>query len=218
MTFAEQCQAIVAEQHHEVVPKLGDVQYQRGGVLPSEMMLFCCLCLGQGVTRVLESGRSLGYSTELLCQWPDQWRLRSCDLKAGERDDDLLSRYQDSVIVVGDSRVMLPRWLMTLKDENRIAVLIDGPKFGEALQLGERLHEHVAFWAIHDVVPGTSTWRSLWAWSFVTTREEGWRRSWEHLDEVAVKLSGCANWGDMTAESMGLAIVRGGRWRDEGAR
>lgn len=207
-SFEKQCLSAVEQHHVEFASRYACVDVRAGGVLPSEMMLFVSLCLQQEVSRVFESGRCRGYSTEVLCQWPDRWIVRSCERSPMRAwDDVLLDRYQTLIVSKGRGELVLPRWVLDAEADHRIAVLLDGPKQGEALDLGRSLAPSVAFYGVHDLLDVPS------GDACFSTRVPSWASRWGVLDDPSVEHGGYASRHEMTAQSMGLTVFPGGRWR-----
>lgn len=117
--------------------------YQPKGIFYSEMFIFCRVCIEQDVTLVCESGVKHGVSTHLLAA-AGMWRVVSFDFEFS------ILPPSGVTFVVGDARKLLPPVLAAHQDE-RIGVLIDGPKGDEARRLKDLCltYEAVRVVAIH---------------------------------------------------------------------
>ena len=139
--------AALADCDSTLWPIIRDVQYRDGGILPSEMLLFCCLCRHLGVTHVVESGRKNGYSLECLVRCgfavtsieshplPDaEWRLKALG----------------ATLLVGPAGKLLPD---AVPAATQWALLLDGPKGTVALDLAKRNTGYTCC-GIHDMPRG----------------------------------------------------------------
>jgi len=213
--FTECVGKAIESRYHEWVGRCGGVPYLAAGILPSEIMTFCAVCLEQGVDRVFESGRKFGYSTEILCRWTEHWMLRSCETTpVADRDDYLLNRYPESIIAPGDGLLVLPRWTLDAADNHRIAVLCDGPKGFAGLELMDRLSDRLVLYALHDVLSDSVLAGRLQGRTrFLTDRNDEWLAKYGEMDDQAYVVGGYGSRAEMTRESYGLALFPGGRWR-----
>jgi hypothetical protein len=195
--------------------RAADVEHQPAGILPSEMFLFVSLCLGQQVDRVFESGRKFGYSTRVLCQWLDRWKLRSCEMSPQIEHDKRLRLDYSAVIVSGDGMNVLPRWVMASFHDSRIAILCDGPKDMRAFKLCRRMQDHLVFYAVHDCLTTDELYTRTASCRRFFSRDEEWERRYAGLDDDAVRRSDYGSREEMTREAFGMVVYPGGKWRED---
>jgi len=146
-----------------------DFPYYIGAVFPSELAYFLFKCEQQQIEHIVESGRGLGYSTAILASYGElkgvsvtsiDWEA-DADLAAQCREN--LARFKGLDLQVGDTFQILP----SLLGKNRTALLIDGPKYNEAIYLSSAACAigNVRVVAHHNTQPGYS-WHTHFAKRF----------------------------------------------------
>lgn len=202
-----------------------EIRYHPGGILPSELLAFCA-CLDLTDTRVLiESGRSLGFSTEVLAEFCELHRIKflSIDQSPEYEADKRLDRFDCLSLEKGDGRSMIPG-LVAGHRLDRCAVLCDGPKGLKALEVIESCINRITVGAIHDTSKkrfgknGTEdnpvrvhledNCQNLTAFF---TDDEDFVNEFEHLDERCWK-NEYSSRREFTAGGFTLAIFRGLLW------
>jgi hypothetical protein len=209
--FEAACGDACCEHQIEFLCRTRDIEHQPAGMLPSEMMLFTSLCLDQGVSLVVESGRKFGYSTEILCCWLGRWAVKSVEREPqAVRDAELRQRYPAVHLAVGESANHVSRWVR--EAGCRVALLLDGPKGEPAYAIGDSLRKHLAFFAIHDVLLDSPLWGVTVGQTRFNTKDADWTRRWRLVDDAAVHKGGYSSREEMTAQGFGLAVFPGGLW------
>lgn len=196
-----------------------DVQYRAGGILPSEMLLFVSSAMRQGCDVVIESGRSLGYSTRVLAKFVHQWRVESHEIADNYEADIKTLEDIDARRVhlwSGDGRRSIP--LAVQQRDARIAVLLDGPKGEAAFRLMDEILPKVALCAIHDChatrEDGTPNPARSMAEDHGGLLVEGdVSGPWHWMDRQAVEVGGYASRDEMVRYGYTLAMFKGGAWR-----
>ena len=149
-----------------------DDHFEPKGILNSEMILFMAMADLLGVTTIVESGRARAQSTEVLCRYcksaDRHISFKSIEYDANSPDviiaQSRLEQYLDTVsLEFGDSEYLLPKIVADSDIESSLAVLIDGPKGYDALELARKLlhDERVAVVAIHDLHKNTGYQRKI---------------------------------------------------------
>jgi len=128
--------------------RAGGIPPQHGGILPSEMLLFVSQCLEHKVSHVIESGRSLGHSTEILAQFPDYWRVTSIEKTPEREADRRLRKYEHIRLLHGNGRSMMRD---LLEAHPGAALLLDGPKGVIGLALYWKHRKEIALAGVHDL-------------------------------------------------------------------
>lgn len=111
--------------------------YRPKGVWYSEMFLFLNACLNHRVSLIIETGVRHGMSTSLLSATRAYWRVISIDRSFQIEAPDGVE------FVRGDAEALVPTLVLAEADE-RIGVLIDGPKNEAARALKDRCLEFPA--------------------------------------------------------------------------
>ena len=115
---------------------LEGINYEKGGIYNSEMLLFVSLIKHFGVNLIIESGRARGQSTKVIAEnfkdsdykiFSIEYNKYSSDVRISKEK---LQNYKNINLLFGDSFKILPP-LITEK----CYVLIDGPKRVAAIQL-----------------------------------------------------------------------------------
>ena len=197
-----------------------DVEYQGGGVLPSEMSAFAAMCVCAGVTVVIESGRRKGYSTECLGKMPVS--AFSIEISPRSDEDDRIAKKCHVSLLNGNAISMLPA-LVAKHPNERIALLLDGPKGPKALELFDRVKSKIVFAAFHDISkkiehpgelvdnPSRPIFEKRDAWF---TDEPEYLTAWAHLDKHAWShFDKYKSRADMTYAGFTLAFLQGDKFR-----
>eukprot|EP00812_Abedinium_dasypus_P011016 NODE_459_length_1546_cov_848.672032.p1 GENE.NODE_459_length_1546_cov_848.672032~~NODE_459_length_1546_cov_848.672032.p1 ORF type:complete len:456 (+),score=80.99 NODE_459_length_1546_cov_848.672032:197-1369(+) len=159
------------------------IELSENSVFFSEALAFFAFCRLQGVTRILESGVYLGFSTEV---WSHLARtVVGIDVFVRPEAEERLAQRRNVRLLQGEGRELLPALLDEAPSE-RTAIFLDGPK-GElairfALQLSSR--PQVAFVAVHDMMPYRHSVLELGA--FFLTDEPWFQEAYGHLDTALV--------------------------------
>ena len=187
----------------ELIPLIQTIQPQASGIMPSEMLLFCALCWEQNVRTVVESGRKNGYSTEVLAAcMPNVVSIESTPVR--EADSRLRDR-ENLALVTGDGRKLVPHYIA-----GRTAVLLDGPKGMGAYQLFDGIRDNVVFAAIHDMTAANEARAQIREGWY--SDDAAWTAEFGYLDEFWVTNGGYSSRAEMTRDSFGFGIYRGGQW------
>lgn len=136
--------------------------YEERGILHSEMLAVCGLCRELGVERIIESGRCRGQSTLVLSRFFQNTPvvIESIDFARDEHAQFAEARLADfpaTKLHYGNSARLLPH-LLAEQPDRRTAILLDGPKGFEALELARQALESspaVSVVFIHDMRRGT---------------------------------------------------------------
>jgi len=149
---------LASRRHFDAVwARIREIPHRDGGILPSEMLAFVSSVLEQGVTTVVESGRKNGYSTETLAACTDLgFELISIELEPIlQVDRKLAGKYPSGVhLECGDGRRLVPYYVRRcVKQEHRVAALLDGPKGLKALKLFDKVAKRLTHGAMHDACP-----------------------------------------------------------------
>ena len=154
MDLKASCLAACERHFHVVWSRIRDVPHRDGGILPSEMVAFICLVLEQGATAVVESGRKNGYSTETLAACTELgFELISVEREPILQVDQYLSRkYPVGVYLQrGNGRRLVPYHVRRrVRQADRVAALLDGPKGLKALKLFDKIGGRSTHGAVHD--------------------------------------------------------------------
>lgn len=123
----------------EFLRKCGKIPSTPTSMLPSEILAFCAACRAAGIEKVVESGRSYGYSTRCLVKMG--FNVISYDHRPIPHVDANLSQYRNLKLEIGPCPIVV-----TTKPQ--FGLLLDGPKGNEALELADKSNPTVV--AIHD--------------------------------------------------------------------
>jgi len=144
------------------IARTSDVVHDLKGIRPSEGFFIFALFAAEPPSRVLESGRARGYSTQILARCFPAAQIISIEFDRMSSDVEIASQRlageKNVECRFGDARVDLPR-LIELGD----IVVIDGPKDFRALKLALRLLRTGKPRAIflHDLTRGIAVRRFL---------------------------------------------------------
>ncbi len=138
------------ENFANVIKNLG---FQRKWIYNSEMLLICSIIKKLWLKNIIESWRARWHSTEILCKFfaDGNVKIKSIDYDRMSPDsqysENKLKNQKNLELIYWDSNVIIPQIA-----KEQCAVLIDGPKWEDALQLTAKLLENknikVVF--IHD--------------------------------------------------------------------
>ena len=166
------------------------------GMLPSEAVAVLAAARAARITHFFESGVSYGQSTEFFCRTFETWHPR-VHFAGVDRDERKLlksttarlhQRNHTVELVRGEAKAFLTKQLRALSNDNRVGIMLDGPKGLDALQLGENLmkaYPQVAFFAIHDVSTvefPVSVFDAITSKAALWTGDGKWRSSFGSLD------------------------------------
>ena len=213
------------ETHRATVwPMLEKIDYQPGGILPSDALMLCCLGATLGVTTFNESGRRFGYSTDCLAS--AGFVVNSIE-NHSENNADTDARLKAKHFINlrlfnGDGSVVIPR--LIAQSDGQTAVLLDGPKGPAALDVVDEIIDKVVFAAIHDLSqqcerPGGSRLNvsRLMAKTrypdVLFTDAPEITEAYGHMDERAWKGT-YGSRSELTACGSTLGIFGGGQWRE----
>lgn len=140
--------------HDQFTEVVEQVEFDFGGMWYSELFLFILLCEQFDCSRVIESGRARGISTELLSRYFVEEDIeivsveKDADSEAAEIAETRLDPYDNVTLKYGNSLEIVPE---LVKDGD--AVLIDGPKGTPSLELAADVLESasVSFVGVHDL-------------------------------------------------------------------
>lgn len=113
-----------------------NINYENHGIINSEMLLFCSIVKYLDVNLIIESGRSKGYSTQIIAEFfRDQIKkIYSIEYNRYHRDVkysfEKLKRYRYVKLLFGNSFNLIPD-LIT----EECCILIDGPKDLDSIEL-----------------------------------------------------------------------------------
>lgn len=170
--------------------------YEKRGILHSEMLAICAVCDQLDIEVIIDSGRARGQSTYTLAEYFRDTHIKiiSIDWKGStyfnEEDDvfakERLARFQNVDILYGNSSRVIPKLIGDLAGK-RVAVLLDGPKGQEAVELLSVLtskHSNIVVAFLHDTMKGTLQRQSLEDTFFRVffTDDEEYVKSYAELD------------------------------------
>ena len=188
-------------------------------MLPSEMLLFASVCVEQGITHVIESGRKFGFSTEVLSKC-GRFELCSIDNDPIEKTDvHLKSHYPRLKILKGDGNRLVPHLVSELNG-NRIAVLLDGPKNITGCKILKEIKQDIVLAGIHDVCkgnqkgglnPGRITLETEYDTFF--SDDADLLQEFGEIDEKFLFPSYSSH-SELLSDSCVLGVVKGGCWLD----
>lgn len=137
-------------------------KWVEGAIFPSEMAFFLASCEAFGISRVIESGRQDGYSTEILADWAEIHDLEviSIDLEL-EKERAAACRKKlhgrSIVLVKGSAYENFGKLSLSCPDKPT-AFLVDGPKGWPALSMmSASLASGTRLVAIHNLSEGEPT-------------------------------------------------------------
>ena len=201
------------------------------GMLPSEAVAVLAAATAARATHFLESGISQGQSTEFFLRYFTKseraLQYAGVDLDIRHELEHTRARLRKSYpqvdLVRGNASLFLPARLAALPGTARAAVMIDGPKGKDALQLGlsllKQFPQTVAFVAIHDVFPGNfrAEFPAMVGNASLWTGDPAWRSAFAPIDETcnaALKrfhsFRGECSLSLLRRMGYGLAIIGGG--------
>ena len=125
------------------------------GILNTEGMAFCALADYLGAELILESGVCNGGSTTIFGKYFTEIPIVSVDVQTKMEVIVRTSIFHNVTLINGDGTVLLPQAVDVFKDK-KIAILIDGPKGLEALNLAGKCfsRENVVMVGVHDLFRG----------------------------------------------------------------
>ena len=119
-----------------------DVVFEDRGILNSEMLLVCSMILEKNIDVLIESGRFLGQSTEVLARFflGKPVIIESIEIfrdKNAEHVEEKLTYYENVHLLYGDAQSLVPNLVRKYRGKN-IAILFDGPKGLEAIRVYQK--------------------------------------------------------------------------------
>lgn len=119
-----------------------DMVFEDRGILNSEMLLVCSMVLEQKIDVLIESGRFLGQSTEVLARFFSGKPLviESIEIfrdKNAQYVEEKLRKYGNVILLYGDAQSLVPNLVRKHRGKN-IAILFDGPKGLEAIRVFQK--------------------------------------------------------------------------------
>lgn len=204
----------------EIQKIVQDVSPKGGGMLPSEMLLFASVCMDQGVTHIIESGRKYGFSTEVLsrCGAFSIYSIENDPIE--ESDKRLKSQFSQLQFIRGNGNGLVPLFVSELST-NRVAVLLDGPKNVTGCKILNGISSEIVLAGIHDVCkgdqrgglnPGRITLETEYSCYFSDDSTL--------LDEFGKVDSGFlfptySSHSELLSNSCVLGVVKGAAWKEE---
>jgi hypothetical protein len=152
------------EEHSEIFETIVDnVEYQNKGIWYTEAFLFTSVCSLLGVEVIVESGVASGCSTDIFASCFDGPVISVDNDSYGIFDDTAkrLSHHKNLYMLKGNSFNVIPRVVadsadpesgLTINNDTRVGVFIDGPKGKEATRLRSELSKfkNIVCFGYHD--------------------------------------------------------------------
>ncbi len=165
--------------------------YEERGILNSEMLAACATAQALGADVVIESGRARGQSTRTLARYFQGTRTKIISVEL-ERDADALyaeshlKEFAHVELIYGNAFKLLPG-LLDRHANQRVALLMDGPKGLPAIELIERSfasHQNVVVAFLHDTRRQTPQRDHLESGGYrvFLTDDEDYVAAFKHLD------------------------------------
>lgn len=128
--------------------------YLSHGILNSEMLLFISLVKYFGVNLIIESGRSKGYSTNILAESFKNFKYKIFSVEYDKYSPNVkisferLRKYKNLNLIFGNSFDIIPQII-----KENCCILIDGPKGFKSIKLAVKLlqNPYVKAIFIHDL-------------------------------------------------------------------
>lgn len=168
------------------------MSYIRRGVFWSELLAFAAIAKAHNTSYVVESGTGLGHSASVLASLFDRVITIGLESPPPHLPGNV-------TVITGDAWENM--WAHCLSDA---AVLIDGPKHGDAVLLAEEreTEKDCCLIAIHDCARGMPARPLI---------EERWPQAWFTDDPAFV-----AEFGHLDRECLDMAASRGKTFPDHG--
>ena len=112
-------------------------EYDIKGIINSELLLFCSIVKEEGITSIIESGRTRACSTEIIGKFFQNTNVKIKSIEFDQKSEDTdvalkkLENVNNAELLFGDSFKVIP----TVMGEEKTAMIIDGPKGLYALKL-----------------------------------------------------------------------------------
>lgn len=128
-----------------------------GNMIPHKLMATLCLAKTLNVTVLVESGRKGGMSAFTYSQRIPQ--VVSIEMNTLSNVHNTLQAVSKNVVLLeGDGSTVIPDVVADLRSKNqRVAVIIDGPKGPAAVEVASRVINEVVFLGIDDAPVGSET-------------------------------------------------------------
>ena len=117
-------------------------KFEKHGIWPSEMFMFCGLCDLHDIDIIIESGTANGCSTRILVHnFPNKeiYTIEFPDFQqCGNGYPDFCKeseQYNNLTLLNGDSFNEIPKLMNQIGKNKKVAILIDGPKNNHSLLL-----------------------------------------------------------------------------------
>jgi hypothetical protein len=131
--------------------------YEHRGILHSEAALILHFCRAHGISAIIESGRARAQSTSMLAKYLPDVLVVSVEARPDHPDSIYgtarVAGFDNVQALTGDGKSAVPSIIDQVRDEH-IAVLLDGPKGLQALELLDKCFRrgpHVKLGFIHDM-------------------------------------------------------------------
>ena len=203
------------------------VSYLAAGILPSEMVAFMAMCDEQEVDLVIESGRKNGYSTRTLSRWSQEKKVRvfSVETEPIIASDATIKLHDHISLHRGDGHAFVQNAISNEQPSSRIAILLDGPKGQEAVDVITTVRQRLAFAAIHDTAhfrrlpkdrtapnPGRAAVKEACrGWGIEPIFSNDLTVDIRDIDDTCIPAG--QSWNDMTKHGYILAFIKGVKWK-----
>ena len=133
----------------DAFPMTADGKSLGGAIAYSEAFAFCSMCEFFGINRIIESGVRNGGSTKIMYLYFNGTRMTSIDKKIEPRLRTIMPEVE---FIEGFGNEEVPKLLKDVTKDDRIGIMLDGPKGNPAIQLAEQCFaiKNIKFVAIHD--------------------------------------------------------------------
>ncbi len=132
--------------------------YEHRGILHSEVALIIHHCRKAGIDLVIESGRARAQSTYMLAKYLPQTFIASIEARPDHPDSIFgtarIAEFDNVQTFTGDGKAGVPSLIDMAQGEQCVAILLDGPKGLQALELLDKCFRrgpHVKLGFIHDM-------------------------------------------------------------------
>ena len=173
--------------------------FEKHGIWPSEMFMFCGLVEIHNIDIIIESGTANGCATRILAYNFPNKKIYSVEFPVqgdGTGYPDFVKeskKYSNLTLLNGDSFEEIPKILETIKLSNlNVSILIDGPKDNKSLLLYYKCcqYKNVKFVCIHDV---DRCWgsvnrnmKNIKGYAMLTSESQHYRKFVKSLDKDKV--------------------------------
>ena len=159
-SFAELIIEMCKQHKEQMQNTIKSISPSHHAIYSSEMLPVCAICEDNNIGLIIESGRQFGYSTHILAEW-----FKSKDTTIVSIDLDPISPVAQQrlkpygcnlELIQGDGKELIISFAEL--SETPCAVLMDGPKYDDALAIVSELHsiretQKLVEWVfLHDMV------------------------------------------------------------------